>query len=107
MMLNVQKPLVVSDDRQDAVSSVELGISDIFSGDKHYEFESEGKIALSPEEPYREVYYHSDEHGDNELVFFALELKGRCVHLLPGNSNISTAVVNGVKVDLKAGFTTD
>lgn len=73
---------------------VVLDIQRLSIGQDVVDFESESGFLLSSDAPRKEVYFHSDKHGEDELVFFGLELKGNQVHLLPGNSNVETVWVD-------------
>lgn len=69
---------------------VVVDIQKISIGKEIFEFESEHDFSLSTDEPTRDIYFHSDTHGEDELVFFGLELKDNHIHLLPGNSNVDS-----------------
>ncbi len=87
--ISVGKPLEVSRDRPGFETlQVELTINSIATQDEVFEFDGNGPIVLTKEEPTREVYFHSESHGDEELVFFSVSLQKNQVHLLAGNSKI-------------------
>lgn len=88
MEIRCGEPFSPRNTTQLKILAVELAIDTIAIGDETLEFESEGPLSLTKEKPTRDVYFHSDQHGEDELVFFSLELRDNQVYLSPGNSNI-------------------
>ena len=81
-------PFAVNSRKDYGIMQVSLEITNIGLNGELLEFESEDPIILTSESPQRDVYYQSDKTGDDELVFFGVELKNEAIHLTPGNSKV-------------------
>lgn len=89
-----EDPLQVGDRPGWKTINVVIDIQKVSIGNEVFDFESEHGFSLSSDAPRKDIFFHSDAHSEDELVFFGLELKNNYIHLLPGNSN-----VDGVCID--------
>lgn len=89
-LITVDSPLRVCDRLGWTALSVVVDVTDIAVQGEVLAFESENSYHIANKAPAKEIFFQSDATGEDELVFFALELRDNFLHLLPGNSGVDS-----------------
>ena len=89
-IITVDSPLRVCDRLGWTTLTTQVDITDIAVRGEVLAFEAEHSFHIADKAPAKEIYFQSDATGEDELVFFALELRNNHIHLLPGNSGVDS-----------------